>query len=77
MSNEGKNISDVIGAMGKNSFRRGIYKNTSGITGVEDAILRIKENLNFETKEFKNINHESFPTIERLSKEEMKKFSKE
>ena len=30
-------------------------------------------NLNFETKEFKNIIYESFATIDRLSKEEMKK----
>ena len=72
-SNEGKNVSDVIGAMGKNSFRRGIHKNRSGITGVEDAISRIKANLQVETKEFKHIVYESFPTIERLSKEQLKK----
>ena len=59
--------------MGKNTFRRGINKNTSGITGVEDAILRIKANLKFETKEFKQIVYESFPTIERLTKQELKK----
>ena len=72
-SNEGKNLSDVIGAMGKNSFRRGIYKNTSGIIGVQDAIDRIMVNLKKETKEFKHIIYEAFPTIKRLSPEELKK----
>ena len=72
-SNEGKNVSDVIGAMGNNSFRRGIHKNRSGITGVEDAISRIKANLQGETKEFKHIIYEIFPTIKRLSKEEQRK----
>ena len=58
--------------MGKNSFRRGIFKNTSAITGVQDVIGRIKANLKDETKEFKHIIYEEFTTIKRMSAEELK-----
>ena len=35
-------------------------------------LSQIKANLQVETKEFKHIVYESFPTIERLSKEQLK-----
>ena len=41
-SNEGKNLSDQIGAMFKNSFMRGIFKNTEALSSLNDVIDRMR-----------------------------------
>ena len=69
--NEGKNISDVIGSMCKNSWKRGIFDNTDGILNVEDLAERIRKGLKETTKAFEHGVIETFPQILRKPKEEL------
>ena len=70
--NEGKNISDVIGSICKNSWKRSIFQNREGIITVDHLVDRMKSGLKEETKNFKHLIIESFPPITRLPKKDLK-----
>ena len=54
--NEGKNLSDTIGALAKQAFKRGMIKNYIGISTIGDIVKLIQENLKTETQNCSNCN---------------------
>ena len=69
---EGIDISDVIGSICKNSWKRSIFQNREGIMTAEDLAQRMRNGLKEETKNFKHMIIETFPTIKRKDKKDLK-----
>ena len=68
---EGKNLSDTIGSICKNSWQRTMFDNRDGIQSAEELVDRMKSGLNTSTKKFEHFIVIAHPPIHHLPKENL------
>ena len=70
-ANEGKNLSDSIGALTKSAFTRGVKKLDCGVGGIDDIISIIKSELRTVTDKFAHFHIQKFGHCKVPSKQEV------